>query len=68
MVALNAEIRRSDVFSVSLQITRYVNLYSQMPLHITLSKLVFTKHDIFFYNIVICRVSSAYTIGVILFA
>ena len=39
-----------------------------MPLHITLSKLVFTSHCICFYYIMICPVSSAYTIGVVLFA
>ena len=39
-----------------------------MPLHITLSKLAFTSHCIFFWYIRICPVSSAYTIGVASFA
>ena len=39
-----------------------------MPLHITLSKLVFTSHCICFYYIMICPVSSAYTNGVVSFA
>ena len=39
-----------------------------MPLHITLSKLVFTSHCICFYYIMICPVSSEYTIGVVSFA
>ena len=39
-----------------------------MPLHITLSKLVFTSHCICFYYIMICPVSSACTIGVVSFA
>ena len=60
--------RRSDLFNVSLQITGYVSLHNQTPLHITLSKLVFTSHCICFYYIMICPVSPAYTIGVILFA
>ena len=38
------------------------------PLNITLSKLVFTSHYIFFYYIIICPVSSVYTIGVVSFA
>ena len=48
---------RSDLFNVSL--------HNQMLLHITLSKLVFTSHCICFYYIMICPVSSAYTIGVV---
>ena len=83
MVALIAEIegncfyiilsillvwRRSDLFSVSLQITGYVSLDNQTPLHITLSKMIFTSHCICFYYIMICPVSSAYTIGVVSFA
>ena len=59
---------RSDLFNVSLQITGHVSLHNQTPLHITLSKLVFTSHCICFYYIMICPVSSAYTIGVVLFA
>ena len=59
---------KSDLFNVSLKITGYVSLHKPMPLHITLSKLVFTSHCICFYYIMICPVSSAYTIGVILFA
>ena len=39
-----------------------------MPLHITLSRLAFTSHCIFFWYIRICPVSSAYTIGVASFA
>ena len=60
--------RRSDLFNVSLQITGYVSLHNQTPLHITLSKLVFTSHCIYFYYIMICPVSSTYTIGVASFA
>ena len=58
----------SDLFSVSLYITGYVSLHNQLLLHITLSKLAFTSHCIYFHYIVICPVSSAYTIGVISFA
>ena len=39
-----------------------------MPLHITLSKLIFTSHCICFYYIMICPVLSVYTIGVVLLA
>ena len=60
--------RRSDLFNVSLKITGYVSLHKPMPLHITLSKLVFTSHCICFYYIMICSVSSAYTAGVVSFA
>ena len=60
--------RRSDLFNVSLQITGYVSLHNQTPLHITLSKLVFSSYCICFYYIMICPVSSAYTIGVVSFA
>ena len=56
---------RSDLFNVSLQIIGYVSLYNQAPLHITLSKLKFTSHCICFYYIMICPVSSTYTIGVV---
>ena len=59
---------RSDLFNVSLQITGHVSLHNQTPLHITLSKLVFTSHCIYFYYIMICPVSSTYTIGVVSFA
>ena len=59
---------RSDLFNVSLQITGHVSLHNQTPLHITLSKLVFTSHCICFYYIMICPVSSEYTIGVVSFA
>ena len=59
---------RSDLFNVSLQITGHVSLHNQMPLHITLNKLVFTSHRICFWYIMICPVSSAYTIGVASFA
>ena len=59
--------RRSDLFNVSLQITGYVSLHNQTPLHITLSKLVFTSHCICFYYIMMSSVSSAYTIGVVSF-
>ena len=38
---------RSDLFNVSLQITGYASLHSQMPLHITLCKLVFTSPCIY---------------------
>ena len=50
---------RSDLF-FSLGITGYVRLHNQTSLHITLSKLVFTSHCIYFYYIVIDSVSSAY--------
>ena len=53
-----------DLFNVSLKITGYVSLHNQMPLHITLSELVFTSHCICFYYIMICSVSSVYTISV----
>ena len=59
---------RSDLFNVSLKITGYVSLHDQLPLHKTLSKLVFTSHCICFYYIMICPVSSAYTNGVVSFA
>ena len=59
---------RSDLFNVSLQITGHVSLHNQTPLHITLSKLVFTSHCICFYYIMICPVSSAFTIGAVSFA
>ena len=59
---------RSDLFNVSLQITGHVSLHNQTPLHITWSKLVFTSHCICFCYIMICPVSSAYTIGVASFA
>ena len=59
---------RSDLFNVSLQITGFVSLHNQTPLHITLSKLVFTSNCICFQHIMICPVSSAYTIGVVSFA
>ena len=59
---------RSDLFNVSLQITGHVSLHNQTPLHITLSKLVFTSHCICFCYMMICAVSSAYTIGVVSFA
>ena len=43
--------RRSDLFNVNLQITGYVSLHNQTPLHITLSKLVVTSHCMFLlYN------------------
>ena len=58
----------SDLFSVSLYITGYVSLHNQLLLHITLSKPAFTSHCVYFHYIVICPVSSAYTIGVISFA
>ena len=58
----------SDLFNVSLQITGHVSLHNQTPLHITLSKLVFTSHYICFYYIMICPVSSACTIDVVSFA
>ena len=48
--------RRSDLFNVSLQITGYVSLHNQMPLHITLTKPVFTSHCICFCYIMICPV------------
>ena len=38
-----------------------------MPLHVTLSKLLFTSHCICFYYIMICPVSPPYTIGVVSF-
>ena len=38
---------RSDLFNVSLQIAGYVSLHNQMPLHITLCKLVFTSPCIY---------------------
>ena len=50
----------SDMFNGSLYIIRYVSLHNQTPLHITLSKLVFTSHCICFYYIMICPVSSVY--------
>ena len=50
-----------DLFNVSLKITGYVSFHNQMPLHITLSKLLC------FYYIIICPMSSAYTIGVVSF-
>ena len=59
---------RSDLFIVSLQITGYVILHNQMPLHITLGKKVFTSHCVCFHYIVICPGSSAYNIGVTSFA
>ena len=59
---------RSDLFNVSLQISGYVSLHNQMPLHITLGKLVFISHCICLYYIMICPVSSTYTISVVLFA
>ena len=59
---------RSDLLSVSLQITGYVSLHNQTPIHMTLSKVVFTSHRICFYYIMIFPVSSAYTIGVVSFA
>ena len=59
---------RSDLFNVSLQITGHVSLHNQTPLHITLSKLVFTSYCICFYYIMICPVSSACIIGVVSFA
>ena len=40
---------RSDLLNVSLQITGYVSLYNQTPLHITLDKLVFISHCICFH-------------------
>ena len=57
--------RRSDLFSVSLKITEYISLHNQTPLHMTLSKLVFTSYCTYFCCIMICPVSSAYTIGVV---
>ena len=54
--------RISDLFNGSLQILGYVSLHSQTPLHIILSKLLC------FYYIIICPVSSAYTISVVSFA
>ena len=60
--------RRSDLFNVSLQITRYVILHNQTPLHITLSKLLFNSHCISFCYIMICPVLSACTIGIVSFA
>ena len=59
---------RSDLFIVSLYINGYLSLHIKTSLHITLSKLVFTSHCICFYYIMICPVSSAYTIDVISFA
>ena len=59
---------RSDLFNVSLKITGYVSLHDQILLHKTLSKLVFTSHCICFYYIMVCPVSSTYTIGVVSFA
>ena len=59
--------RRSDLFNVILQITGYVSLHNQRPLHTTLSKIVFTSHYVYFHYIVICPVSLAWTIGMILF-
>ena len=56
--------RRSDLFSVSLQITGYV---MQTPLHITLNKLSFNSHCVSFYYITICPVLSACTIGIVSF-
>ena len=50
---------RYQLFSVSLQITGNVSLHKQTPLHITLSKLVFTSHYNCFYFMVICPVSWA---------
>ena len=61
MVALIAEIAvncfwsRSDLFNVSHQITGYVSWHNQPPLHITLSKLVFTGNCICFDYIMICQ-------------
>ena len=49
---------RSDLFNVRLQITGYVSLHNQTPLHITLTKLVFTSHCIRFYYIMICPIKS----------
>ena len=40
----------SDLFNVSLQITGYGSLRNQTPLHITLTKLVFTSRCICFYT------------------
>ena len=59
---------RSDSFNVSLKITGCVSLHNQPYLHITLSKLIFTSHCICFYYIMICPVSSAYTISIVSFA
>ena len=60
--------RMSDLFNVSLKITGYISLHNQTPLHMTLSKLVFTSYCTYFCCIMICPVSSAYTIGVVSFA
>ena len=60
--------RSSGLLKVSRQITGYVSLRNQTPLHVTLSKLVFTSHCLWSYYIMICPVLSAYTIGVVLFA
>ena len=43
-------------------------MHNQTPLHVTLSKLVFTSHCICFCYKMIFPASSAYTIGVVLFA
>ena len=49
-------LTQSDLFNVTLQITGYVSLHNQMPLHITQSMLVFTSHCLCFYYKVICPV------------
>ena len=60
--------RRSDLFNLSLQTTGYVSLHNQTSLHLALSKLAFTSHDICFQYIKIYPVSSPYTISVVSFA
>ena len=59
---------RYDLLNTSLQITGYVSLHNQSPLNITLRKLVFTSHCMYFYYIMTCLLSSAYVIGIVLFA
>ena len=54
--------------SILACINGYLSLHNKTPLHITLSQLVITSHCICFYYIMICPVSSAYTIGVVSFA
>ena len=54
--------RRSDLFNVSQQVTGYFSLHNQMLLHITIRKLAFTSYCICFCYLMICPVSSAYTL------
>ena len=57
--------RLSYLFNVSLEITGYVSLHNQMPLHITFTKLVFTGNYICFYYIMIYHNDHQYTPSVL---